>query len=150
MIILMKHKQVDMKNLTEQLQTVYTPFIFNIEQNFEKYIEIPLSQNDYVNKEDAVGFLASEPDPINFLTPEPFKQVVKPGATADMWVIVTLSNKKYLYERSVYTFFSLIGDIGGFNGAIVILPTFIMSIYSDRMYKNAISGEVPVRKRKKR
>ena len=45
-----------------------------------------------------------------------------------------LSQNKYIYERSAYTFFSMIGDIGGFNGAIIILPTFLMAIYSERMY----------------
>ena len=60
---------------------------------------------------------------------------------------LTLSNLKYQYERSVYTVFTLIGDVGGFNGAIVILPTFIMTIYSERMFKGAISEEIPTRKK---
>ena len=60
---------------------------------------------------------------------------------------LTLSNLKYQYERSVYTFFTLIGDVGGFNGAIVILPTFIMTIYSERMFKSAISEDIPTRKK---
>ena len=49
-----------------------------------------------------------------------------------------LSTNKYVYERSVYTFFTLIGDVGGFNGAIVILPTFLMAMYSERMYQGSI------------
>ena len=49
-----------------------------------------------------------------------------------------LSENKYIYERSVYTFFNLIADVGGFNGAIIILPTFVMAIYSKRMYKGSI------------
>ena len=51
-----------------------------------------------------------------------------------MQLILQLSANKYIYERNVYTFFSLIGDVGGFNGAIVIVPTFLMAIYSERMY----------------
>ena len=53
-------------------------------------------------------------------------------------VTMQLSENKYIYERSVYTFFTLIGDVGGFNGAIIILPTFVMAIYSERMYKGSI------------
>ena len=60
-----------------------------------------------------------------------------------------LSHNKYIYERSVYTFFSLIGDVGGFNGAIVILPTFLMAIYSERMYQGSIQSEILARKSKK-
>ena len=64
--------------------------------------------------------------------------------------MLALSNKKYLYERSVYTLFTLIGDVGGFNGAIVIFPTFFMAIYSERMFKGSISEEIPARKKRKR
>ena len=53
-------------------------------------------------------------------------------------ISMQLSENKYIYERSVYTFFTLIGDVGGFNGAIIILPTFVMAIYSKRMYKGSI------------
>ena len=57
---------------------------------------------------------------------------------AEIQVEFLLSENKYVYERSVYTFFSMIGDVGGFNGAIVILPTFLMTIYSERMYQGSI------------
>ena len=53
-------------------------------------------------------------------------------------ITMQLSENKYIYERSVYTFFNLIADVGGFNGAIIILPTFVMAIYSKRMYKGSI------------
>ena len=49
-------------------------------------------------------------------------------------------------ERSKYTFLILLGDLGGFNGAIMIFPVFIMSFYSERMYKKAIAGELPTRR----
>ena len=51
-------------------------------------------------------------------------------------------------EREAYTVFTLIGDVGGFNGAIIILPAFLMSFYSERMFQSAIAKEVPVRKKK--
>ena len=57
-----------------------------------------------------------------------------------------LDNKKVESERSKYTFFILLGDLGGFNGAIMIFPAYVMSFYSSRMYQKAISGELPVRK----
>ncbi len=45
----------------------------------------------------------------------------------------------------MYTIFTLLGDIGGFNGAIMIFPAYLMSFYSSRMYQNEISEELPVR-----
>ncbi len=38
-------------------------------------------------------------------------------------------------ERSKYTVFVLLGDVGGFNGAIMILPAYLMSFYSEKMYQ---------------
>ena len=64
--------------------------------------------------------------------------------------MLRLSENKYLYERSVYTFFTLIGDVGGLNGAIVILPTFLMAIYSERMFQGSIQEEIPARKIKQK
>ena len=42
----------------------------------------------------------------------------------------------------------MLGDIGGFNSAVMIFPAYLMSIYADRMYKKAITEETPTHKRK--
>ena len=63
---------------------------------------------------------------------------VTEGSETTISIILRLSANKYIYERSVYTFFALLGDVGGFNGAIIILPTFVMAIYSERMYQGSI------------
>lgn len=65
-------------------------------------------------------------------------------------VRLELSDTKYESERQVYTFFTMIGDIGGFNSAIIILPAFLMTQYSDRMYTAAIQEEIPRRETRKR
>ena len=41
---------------------------------------------------------------------------------------------------------TLIGDVGGFNAAIILLPAYVMSYYSARMYEESISQEIPVRR----
>ena len=116
-------------------------------------ITVELAQNQFVNRDDSVGFLKGDPDPIEFLNVDSRSTYI---ITEDLYgiptiqVLLALSNRKYLYERSVYTLFTLIGDVGGFNGAIVILPTFLMAIYSERMFKGSISEEIPARKKRKR
>ena len=88
-----------------------------------------------MNKDDYFGFLSREPEPINFLSVEKSSDAEhETKGEAKFSVTFLLAGNKYIYERSVYTFFTLIGDVGGFNSAIVILPTFIMSIYSEHMY----------------
>ena len=53
-------------------------------------------------------------------------------------ISVVLSNALHQTERKVYSVFTMIGDIGGFNGAIIILPSYILATYSARMYSSSI------------
>ena len=57
-----------------------------------------------------------------------------------------LSNKHYSHERSAYTFLALIGDFGGFNGAILLFLNALMTLYSELLFKADLIKEVPVRK----
>ena len=49
------------------------------------------------------------------------------------------------YSRTAYTFFILLGDVGGFNGAIIIFPAFVFSFYSASMYEKSLSQGTLVR-----
>ena len=49
-------------------------------------------------------------------------------------------------ERATYTVFTVLGDVGGFNGAIVIFPAYVMSYYSQQMYNKSVAAETPVRR----
>ena len=42
---------------------------------------------------------------------------------------------------------TLLGDFGGFNGSMIMLPMFIMSHFSAIMYKFAITKELPIKKK---
>ena len=44
----------------------------------------------------------------------------------------------------------LIGDIGGFNGAIIMFPAFLLAWYSERMYQSSVYQELPVKKKIRR
>ena len=95
--------------------------------------------NEFVNRDDYVGFLSSDPDPIEFLSPDSeLESVIDTTGDAIVKITLTLSANKHIYERSVYTFFNLLGDVGGFNAAIIILPTFLMAIYNERMFQSSI------------
>ena len=53
-----------------------------------------------------------------------------------------------MHERKSYTFMTLIGDVGGFNGAIILFPAFIMSIYSSHMFSSSLYSSLPVKRKK--
>ena len=38
---------------------------------------------------------------------------------------------------------TLIGDVGGFNGAVIVFPTLLLSVFSERMYRKAIAEDMP-------
>ena len=40
-------------------------------------------------------------------------------------------------ERESYTFMALLGDFGGFNDGISLLPAFIMTFYNQRLFRTA-------------
>ena len=84
--------------------------------------------------------MARDPEPKNFLSLDSWEKSVSEIESSEAVISLKLqiSDNKYIFERNVYTFFTLIGDVGGFNGAIIILPTFVMAIYSKRMYKGSI------------
>ena len=42
----------------------------------------------------------------------------------------------------------MLGDIGGFNGAIIIFPSYLMSWYAERMFNASIYEEMPVKKQR--
>lgn len=55
-----------------------------------------------------------------------------------------MSNKKNSYERTAYTFLTLLGDFGGFNDAIIFLISLFMSSYSSKIYAAHIASELQV------
>ena len=42
----------------------------------------------------------------------------------------------------------LLGDIGGFNGAIFIFPAFLLSWYNEKMFTSSLYEELPVKQKK--
>ena len=59
---------------------------------------------------------------------------------------LSLSSRVVKMERKQYTIFMLLSDLGGFNGAIIIFPSYIMSFYSERQYKSSVASQTPIRK----
>ena len=45
-------------------------------------------------------------------------------------LILRLADKVRTSERESYTFMALLGDFGGFNDGIIILPAFLMTLYN--------------------
>ena len=61
---------------------------------------------------------------------------------------VRLHNIERVYERQSYTFMMMVGDIGGFNSAVIVVPTLFMSYYSSLMYQYEVTSEIPIKKKR--
>ena len=100
-----------------------------------------LAINEFSTYEDYIGLFQSEPEPETFFSVQKIESAQtypkpKLGFTQPKAIIeVALSDQKFEYERKVYTLMTLIGDIGGFQGAIIILPAFLLSFYAPKMFE---------------
>ena len=63
-------------------------------------------------------------------------------------VQIHLSPIKHTYERSVFTFMMVLGEIGGIYGAIASIPSFFISYFIQNMFMSAVTDLMPVRARK--
>ena len=119
---------------------------------------VELAPNEFSSYEDYFGFFESEPEPETFFSFEKeYKQPLSlPITSVDglkqpkAQIEIMLSNQKYEYERKVYTLMTLIGDIGGFQGAIFMIPAFLLSFYTPKMFEASLLSDMPVKKPKKK
>ena len=58
---------------------------------------------------------------------------------------IELSDLLRSQERQVYTFMTLVGDVGGFNGAVIVFPAVLLSFFSERMFHKAIAEDMPMK-----
>ena len=59
---------------------------------------------------------------------------------------LSLSDKMYIQERSPYSVNQLLGDIGGFAGAITGIISFLMNLYTPKMFEESITSQVPFKR----
>ena len=79
--------------------------------------------------------------------PEPSAWVDFPTKYKFIGVDILLDFTFKSINRSTYSVLDFFGDVGGFNGAMVLLPTYLMSYFTSMMYKWAITEELPIKKK---
>ena len=111
-----------------------------------------LSVTTFDDQTDRIGFMQTDPDTHSFLSVERVDEMSFPLNTIGdsrpyfAAVGVHLSDKRHSLERTAYTFFQLLGDVGGFNGAIILFPSFIMSYLSECLFRQSLAKQIPTRK----
>ena len=63
---------------------------------------------------------------------------------------IYLSDKKHIFERTKYSLFMLFSDFGGFLGAIIMIPQFIIGLYAPKMLAKSIAAQTPIAKKRYR
>ena len=144
------YKQIDMSDLDDPVKTFRSVQRFDFSRTPQgDTVEFKLAKNEFKDDKRRFGFIRKEIEPIEFLTVDSTARTWEQELTYSH-VTVSLSDNKYFSERKAYSLFTLLGDVGGFNGAIIILPVFLMSRYNESMYTAAIKQEIPIRKSQKK
>mmetsp|Transcript_19933 Transcript_19933/g.26909 ORF Transcript_19933/g.26909 Transcript_19933/m.26909 type:complete len:141 (+) Transcript_19933:751-1173(+) len=69
----------------------------------------------------------------------------KTNYTPNSRIDIHLSDRRNEYERSRYTLFALISDIGGFQGFLIILPSYFMAFWAAHMLRRSLASQTPVK-----
>lgn len=123
-------------------------------------VDVYLSPNSFIDNTDAAGFFEADKEPIEWLSVTDFVDTQLPASpktsihypdsedpsySLPQFVVnFKLGTTRNDYERSPYTFFTLLGDIGGFYEAIFLFPAFLMSFYSASMFQKSLTSDFPV------
>lgn len=89
--------------------------------------------------------MVKEKEPYSYLSIEKVKTDVTFHPVPQFSFNIAVSDTKHSSERQVYTVFALVSDIGGFNGAITILPAFFLAKYNSMMYSASVFHDVKIR-----
>ena len=68
----------------------------------------------------------------------------------DFELVVHLGKNIEIIERTRYNFWDILGDVGGFNGALLLFQGFIMNFWSSTLFRSNLAEEVPVRRVRKK
>ena len=128
--------------------------------NFVQITTIGLAPNEFYDYNDYFGLFEYDPEPHNFLSMETSESLVAnlvgqnttglsyPDSQEILPISeikFILSDNKRLIERHAYTFMILVGDIGGFTGAIISLPAILLSWYSNRVFTASVFSKLPIK-----
>ena len=58
---------------------------------------------------------------------------------AEFWLV--LSHEKTISVRAQYTMFDFVSDLGGFWGAIILIPSQLMTYYNSKMLMKTLTDE---------
>ena len=142
---------MDMKNITHPEKELTDYYWVKSELGHEMNRTFELKPNIFEASDDKLGMFHSEPEEYSFLTVHKWSEIKRLSKDGLPRFVVDfrLADEKVILERQVYSFFTFIGDFGGFNGAIIMFPAFFISFYTVRMYETSIYSELPVKKKKK-
>lgn len=151
-----------MGNQTDPVQTERIFEIINLLPNTIVNSLAKLGPSEFTALDDPIGFslLEDNPDPVQFFfiadlettATELSEGIFYPESSfivPKLELSLELAATQRFAERQAYTFFTLLGDVGGFNGAIIMLPAYMMSWYSAKMFQDSLLQEIPVKTKRR-
>ena len=76
---------------------------------------------------------------MNFFTIEDKETIrIEGEGFSGLYIDFKLANIQRFHRRKFYTLFELLGDFGGFNEAVFLLPKIFMVAYAQTIYQSTI------------
>ena len=107
-----------------------------------KYIQYKLAPNEFSDKNQFIGLFSGVDRLLNFFTVEG-KESTQVDGYIGVYIDFKLASIQRLHRRKFYTLFELLGDFGGFNEAVFLLPKIFMVAYAQAIYQSTIFSEIP-------
>ena len=150
-----------MKSTDDPLQNLVTMTELPIKSNLRTGAKFFLAPNEFTDYTDSLGLFGTDPEPQKFFSVERYEEQFVPFTTSleglgvrynqDSSLVLpkldiefVLSNKLHKFERTRYNLMMLVGDLGGFNSAVALIPSFLLSFYTPKMLQKSIASKTPV------
>ena len=111
--------------------------------------QIELSVNKFEDRSDYLGLIQSEPEPYQFFNLEKVTNDLESRLSkyfrekkTNFPFTFVLSDIEKTYEREVYSFMAALGDFGGFNDGVILIPAILMSIYTQKLFLQELFGQL--------
>ena len=110
-------------------------------------VEVELSPRSFVNRDDFLGLIQSNPIPETRLGMEGRPLLSSSDQVWPNSLKLQLADVQRGNDRQVYSVMAFLSDFGGFNEGIMFLPAILMTLYNSKMFHSSIATLFPVKHR---
>ena len=147
LLFLLKNNYFEFNNIKTPIKQFFKENRINVGSNIETYVKIGVKNNEYVLKDTLTQFTQEEGSFYSF-------SYIDTTYHADIYRIIygqvafitfEIDNEFEIYERSVYSLWEYIGQIGGIYEIVEVFTAFIVTTYNGKMFMlNLVNDKIKI------